>query len=219
MQTQYGEWRTAQVGPHHALLKMVSRHKNADYKRPIPHHQLVSFQTIMSFLEKRGRPIIIDSGCGTGLSSRNLAEAYPHHDVIGIDKSAARLKRASSAPLPNLLLVQGELIDQWRLLAKARLPIERHYLLYPNPWPKISHLSRRFYAHPVFTTMLMLAPYLEVRTNWRIYAEELAMALSYLGHKPQIQEKTDQSFISLFEKKYLGAACKIFLVTNQTSAH
>ena len=55
------------------------------------------------------------------------------------------------------------------------------FLFFPNPWPKAySEIKRRFHAHPVFATMASLAPCLELRTNWRIYAEECAVALSIL---------------------------------------
>lgn len=210
----YQEFLTAQTSPHHALVQIVKRYAVAHYRRPIAHHQSASFDQIMAFVAKRNRPIIIDSGCGTGLSTKNLALAFPDHDVIGIDKSLARLSRAEASDLSNFLLVRGDLIDLWRLLASAKLPISRHYLLYPNPWPKVSHLKRRFYAHPIFTSMLLLAPYLEVRTNWRIYADELVIALATMGQQPEISEKTDQNYLSLFEKKYLASSCKIFVVTN-----
>lgn len=218
MTTRYQEFISAQTGPHRDLKELVKRQARAKYQRPIAHHQYAPFNQIMAFVRDRSRALIIDSGCGTGLSTRNLARAFPEHDVIGIDKSVARLNRAESTDMPNLLLVRGDLIDLWRLLLEAKLPISRHYLFYPNPWPKIGHVKRRFHAHPVFKSMLSLAPYLEVRTNWQIYAEELFIALETFGQKPHITEKADDNYISLFEKKYLASGCKIFVVTNELEA-
>lgn len=209
---------SAQDGPHPDLLTVVARHQHALFQRPIADHQVVAFNRIVEYVNKRNRPLIIDSGCGTGLSSKNLAMAYPDHDVIGIDKSLHRLLRAEKSDTENLLLVRGDLIDLWRLLKSASLPIMRHYLLYPNPWPKISHLKRRFHAHPIFRTMVTLAPYFEMRTNWKIYADEMMMALTSLGEKPEMAMKTDNDAISLFEKKYLEAGCEIFVVRKGSSA-
>jgi hypothetical protein len=49
-----------------------------------------------------------------------------------------------------MVFVRADLVDYWRLLAEAGIGLARHYILYPNPWPKIGHLARRWHAHPVF---------------------------------------------------------------------
>ncbi len=199
------------IHPH--LLKTVQRHDSTPYQRPIAQHQLDAFAQTMALVEGRSRPLIIDSGCGTGHSTVKLARTFPCHDVIGIDKSAHRLKKAR--PLDNVFFMRADLVDAWRLFASANLPIERHYLFYPNPWPKIGHLKRRFHGHPIFRTMFSLAPYFEARTNWNIYADELVMALTTLKQRPQLTLKADQHYITLFEKKYLAAGCEIFIIKNE----
>lgn len=214
MTAQYQNFITKQNGSHHHLIDIVEKHAETAYLRPIPTHQQAAFAKIMQFAKAIDRPLIIDSGCGTGLSTRKLAERYPDHGVIGIDKSVARLERAPSTNLTNCLLVRGDVIDLWRLLAFEQLPITHHYLLFPNPWPKAEHVKRRFYAHPVFHTMVHLAPYFELRTNWQIYADECVIALRILGQQPEIRTKTDSDYMTLFEKKYLEASCPVYLVTN-----
>lgn len=39
-----------------------------------------------------GRQLILDAGCGVGLSTRWLATLYPNHFVIGVDQYADRLQ-------------------------------------------------------------------------------------------------------------------------------
>lgn len=212
MRMHYQSFHTAQNAVHPSLTKEVIKHAENKFLRPIPSHQEDAFEEIKAFLKKRERPLIIDSGCGTGQSSLALAEKYSDHCVIGIDKSIARLKRASFKKPDHLLLVRGDLIDLWRLFERACLPITRHYLFFPNPWPKIGHLKRRFHGHPIFNTMISLAPYFEMRTNWHIYAEECYLALKILNRQPSLSLKTDQEALSLFEKKYLMSSCPIYIV-------
>ena len=141
--------------------------------------------------------VILDSGCGTGESTLNIALDHPGIPVIGIDKSAVRLTKAgaglngtgnsarlnSTAP-QNAFLVRAELLDFWRLaLEKVKAghwQIPYHALYYPNPWPKQSEATRRFHLHPIFPTLLQLGDAIELRTNWEIYAREFAEAARVL---------------------------------------
>jgi tRNA (guanine-N7-)-methyltransferase len=211
----YRCFASAQNKPHHSLTTIVIRNAKSIYQRPIPHHQKIAFNRICQFVMEAKKPIIIDSGCGTGLSTQKLAALFSDHCVIGIDKSSKRLAKARSSTVTNYLLVQGDLIDLWRLFSLEKLPIARHYLFFPNPWPKISHIKRRFHAHPVFKTMVHLAPYTEMRTNWPIYAEEWQLALETLQEKPKLFVKADHSYMTLFEKKYIDTACPVYVVTNE----
>jgi tRNA (guanine-N7-)-methyltransferase len=141
-----------------------------------------------------------------------LWRAFPEHYVIGVDQSASRLARGKSLAWPvNLDLVRADLVDYWRLLNDARIRLERHYLLYPNPWPKIGHLSRRWHGHPVFPTLLALGGVLECRSNWAVYLEEFCFAVEsttqcsarctpYLAEPP----------ITPFERKYRVSGHALF---------
>jgi tRNA (guanine-N7-)-methyltransferase len=214
MTTHYQSFWTKQRGPHPHLSTIVLRHAHTRFKRPIPTHQIDAFKKIMAFVGKTSQSLIIDSGCGTGLSSQRLAERFPKSLVIGIDKSLARLNRAMPSRFDNILLLRGDVVDLWRLIAQEKLTISHHFLFFPNPWPKESQIKRRFHAHPVFTTMVSLAPYFEMRTNWYTYAQECKLALQTLGHQPILIEKPDQDYMTLFEKKYLKACCPIYILMN-----
>lgn len=214
MKALYSNFVTTQKGAAPNLSSIVSLHARTQFLRPFPDHQLKAFSILRAFVDQECRPIVIDSCCGTGLSTTLLAEQYPDHFVIGIDKSEARLSRNLKKPSSNLLFLRADVIDLWRLLAQASLPITHHFLFYPNPWPKANQIKRRFYAHPVFSTMLTLAPYFEMRTNWLIYAEECLRAMGLLGFTASLTMKTDSRYISLFEKKYQAASCPIYIVKN-----
>jgi tRNA G46 methylase TrmB len=88
---------------------------------------------------------------------------------------------------------------------------DRHYLLYPNPWPKIGHLSRRWHGHPVFPAMLALGGLLECRSNWRIYVEEFCFAiirLTSLSAACEIYEP--EAVMTPFERKYLESGHTLY---------
>lgn len=173
--------------------------------------------------EEGGRPLILDSGCGTGASTRLIAAAFPGSLVIGIDRSAARLARVRAPALPhresNAIWVRAELANFWRCALESGWRLERHFLLYPNPWPKASQLRRRWHGHPVFPVLLALGGQLEMRTNWLVYAREFARAGNFATGTPATLEAVGSSSISSpFERKYRARGDALYRVRMNLSA-
>ena len=201
---------SAQTGIHEQLATLLDRHRNAPFRKPYADYNRAAFEASM---ERRERvapraPVILDSCCGVGESSIALALDFPDHYVIGVDQSAARLgKNAKGGGLPlNLDLVRADLVDYWRLMLDTGVRPHRHYLLYPNPWPKIGHLSRRWHGHPVFPAMLALGGVLECRSNWRIYIEEFCFAIDHLKQGVAVcQDYVPEVALTPFERKYLNS--------------
>eukprot|EP00577_Skeletonema_sp_RCC1716_P012959 CAMPEP_0113394452 /NCGR_PEP_ID=MMETSP0013_2-20120614/12512_1 /TAXON_ID=2843 ORGANISM="Skeletonema costatum, Strain 1716" /NCGR_SAMPLE_ID=MMETSP0013_2 /ASSEMBLY_ACC=CAM_ASM_000158 /LENGTH=385 /DNA_ID=CAMNT_0000278285 /DNA_START=117 /DNA_END=1274 /DNA_ORIENTATION=- /assembly_acc=CAM_ASM_000158 len=98
----------------------------------------------------------------------------------------------------NVLLLRAELSDFWKCCLSStqwqeRASIDKHYLLYPNPYPKKSRLKSRFYAHPAFPLLMMTIMMdddtsdgdvlsaeedkLVVRSNWEGYLNEFKSAV------------------------------------------
>ena len=94
----------------------------------------------------------------------------------------------------NVLLLRAELSDFWKCCLSSnqwqdKICIYKHYLLYPNPYPKKSRLKSRFYAHPAFPLLMMTVQMdgglptdkekekLVVRSNWKGYLNEFKMLL------------------------------------------
>lgn len=206
----------AQTGIHEHLATLLERHRAAPFRKPYADYNRAAFA---ASCERRQRtapdaPLILDSCCGVGESSIALALANPAHYVIGVDQSAARLSRniAGKAGLPpNLDLVRADLVDFWRLMLAANIRPARHYLLYPNPWPKIGHLSRRWHGHPVFPAMLELGGVLECRSNWQIYIDELCFAIERLTRRPAVcQPYAPDVALTPFERKYLNSGHALY---------
>lgn len=94
----------------------------------------------------------------------------------------------------NTLLLRADLVDFWHQCLtsstwQSLVHVQRHYILYPNPYPKKARLKSRFYAHPAFPLLMLTvmnrndnscSKYcdgLVIRSNWRGYLEEFALAL------------------------------------------
>ncbi len=194
------------------------RHLRHPWQSPIRGYSRRAFDKLAESLES-GMPLVLDSGCGTGASTALLASRHADSLVIGVDKSAARLARATGVP-DNARLVRAELADFWRLAGQAGWRLAHHYLLYPNPWPKPGHLQRRWHAHPAFPDLLTLSGRLELRSNFELYVDEFARALALAG----VDDVNVVSFsadepISPFERKYARSGHRLFRLTaNMESA-
>mmetsp|Transcript_16557 Transcript_16557/g.35140 ORF Transcript_16557/g.35140 Transcript_16557/m.35140 type:complete len:252 (-) Transcript_16557:297-1052(-) len=172
---------------------------------PIPKHTEDAFEDMrrwLSTLDSSNHiPLIIDSGCGTGRSTRIIAENNPCLAVVGVDRSVHRLQRRfgpSRQPktLPdNAILLRAELAGFWRLLLDRGLAarVQKHYLLYPNPYPKSTQASRRWAAHPVFPLLLQLGGSIEVRSNWFAYLLEVQAAMRALSSAHSVPVHVQQA--------------------------
>lgn len=202
---------SSQTGIHEHLSAIVTKHAATEFQKPITDYNRVAFDQSMTAWRAAGMPpLILDAGCGVGLSTLHLAARNPDHFVIGVDQSAHRLARNTSwhdpAP-PNFVRVRADLVDYWRLMLIERIHPARHYLFYPNPWPKSGHLTRRWHGHAVFPAIVKLGGHLECRSNWRIYVEEFAAALTQLtGKQIQSEPYFPTDCITPFEKKYVSSA-------------
>ncbi|WP_089659476.1 tRNA (guanine(46)-N(7))-methyltransferase TrmB [Franzmannia pantelleriensis] len=193
-----------QTGPHDDLSRRVQRALDHPWRKPIAEHTRIAFEAAKAWLDDQGRPLVLDAGCGVGLSTRHLAVQHPGHAVLGIDRSADRLSR-DHGPLPeNAYLVRADLVDFWRLALAAGWQPAYHYLLYPNPYPKSVHLKLRWQGHPVLPHLLALGGQLELRSNWAIYVEEFGLALRQVTGVAASIEAFDpgHAYLTPFERKY-----------------
>ena len=208
---------SAQTGIHEQLATLLDRHRHAPFLKPYADYNRVACEASLARHQRIAphAPLILDACCGVGESSIALARAFPDHYVIGVDQSASRLARnidGKADGLPeNLDLVRADLVDYWRLLGDAGIGLGRHYILYPSPWPKIGHLSRRWHGHPVFPALLQLGGELECRSNWRIYIDEFCFAIEYLTQRPAVCEPyAPECALTPFERKYQNSGHPLY---------
>ncbi len=224
------EIKSSQTAVHSRLEQVLIRHSKNTWQGHIKEHTKVAFRALLDiYKDEMEAGFLLDSGCGTGASSLRLAQQNPSKLVIGIDKSPQRLGRgelgvlekASLATRPvrlnNCVLLRAEAADFWRLLAQCSLVPEKIYIYYPNPWPKPAHLMRRWHGHPVFPVLLKFGVPIEVRSNWKTYLDEFALAAQILGSSlPEIEELGSENFadgfVSPFEKKYYHSGHRLWRI-------
>lgn len=209
---------SGQTGVHPRLDAVVRRHLAAHWSQPLHRPSVDAWQELQNGgVLGAGRRLILDSGCGSGESTRRLAGLHPGHLVIGVDRSQKRLGAGGATSVvfqrENYVLLRSELATFWRLLLDSGLTPERHFLLYPNPWPKSGQLMRRWHGHPVFPVLLALGGEIEMRCNWEVYAREFAWAAGIAtGEIIGVEGFMPEIAMSPFERKYLERGQSLYSV-------
>lgn len=190
---------------HPKLFALLERHLASSWQEPVRTVDIPALRKLDDLISEGHESIVLDSFCGTGTSTRILAERYPDAMVLGVDKSHKRLQKAE--PLPaNATLLQANCEAVWRHLAERGTQLARHCIFYPNPWPKATHLSRRIHGHPAFVYLLALGGIIELRSNWQIYVEEFGSALSHVGVSASVRVVSAEELpVSRFERKYYAS--------------
>lgn len=201
---------TNQEGIHEKLTEVVEKHLATPSKKPFQQHTLDAFEQVKERLKGHQGDIILDACCGVGQSTRLIAKRHPDAFVIGVDKSAARINKddqfliedTDTSQVDNFILVRADLNDFYRLLMNEKWQINKHFILYPNPWPKSKHLQRRWHGSAVFPQIIALGQTIELRSNWRLYLEEFLQAAEIAGRSGHISLVEDESPLTPFEAKY-----------------
>jgi tRNA (guanine-N7-)-methyltransferase len=198
---------------HPRLDEVIQRHLQHADQTPIAEHSLSAWPDASRFLQSKPH-FVLDLGCGTGVSTHQLAQQFPDAAVLGVDRSVDRLSRSTTLT-SNALVLRFDQFDLLRLCAKAKFVADKIVLLYPNPSPKPEHLRRRWHAHPIWPCLLMCTRAVELRTNWEIYAREFACALQFSGIKAQAQPLStaqDEAALTRFEAKYRASGHALWQV-------
>lgn len=216
----------------HAAARRAIEHLPRYLCSPLHEPSVQAFTAASAWTEEQDpkgvRPLLLDSGCGTGRSTRMLALARPDALVIGIDRSDHRLRKGqrgaasswSEEDIPNSLLVRAELATFWRLLLMESCDasplrasrIHEHTLFYPNPYPKASRLNLRWHGHAALPLMLAINGTLEVRSNWRTYLVEFVEAMRAVATFGESKEQSNGSGHDAVQLAISGASRRLEIV-------
>ena len=206
---------------HEKLGQIVEKHLAHPSQKPYQQHTLDAFNQVNERVKAHQGELILDSCCGVGQSTRLLAKRNPHALVIGVDKSAHRIERnaeqlaenTATEDIHNFVMVRADLNDFYRLVVKANWPIKKHYILYPNPWPKAKHIQRRWHGSAVFPQLIVIGDEIILRSNWKLYLREFQFAAAITGKKGEIQQVNDQQPLTPFEAKYQASGQQCWQLT------
>ena len=128
----------------------------------------------------RSAPVVLEIGCGTGISTLAMAQAEPHLDVVAVEVYRRGLAQLLSAidreGVTNIRLVRGDGVDVLEhMFGPDSLTGVR--VFFPDPWPKARHHKRRL-LQPATVALIAdrLRPggVLHAATDHVGYAEQIA---------------------------------------------
>lgn len=128
----------------------------------------------------RRAPLVLEIGCGSGISTLAMAKDEPDVDVIAVEiyrRGLAQLLCAIDRDkVGNIRLIRGNAVDVLqRLIAPASLTGVR--VFFPDPWPKARHHKRRFLQPGtvgLIANRLLPGGVLHIATDHPGYAEHIA---------------------------------------------
>jgi tRNA (guanine-N7-)-methyltransferase len=111
----------------------------------VPELQLAGLDLVQLF--GRSAPLHVDLGCGDGSFLCEMAQQFPKRNFLGIDRLTKRVEkvRRKAEKIENVRVLRADtLFAVCYLLPKNS--VETFYLLFPDPWPKRRHQSRRIFT-------------------------------------------------------------------------
>lgn len=128
----------------------------------------------------RQAPVVLEIGCGTGVSTLAMAIDEPHLDVVAVEvyrRGLAQLLGAiDRSAVTNIRLIRGDGLDVLEhIFGSASLTGVR--VFFPDPWPKARHHKRRLLQPETVALIadrLVPGGILHAATDHAEYAEQIA---------------------------------------------
>ncbi len=128
----------------------------------------------------RSAPVVLEIGCGTGVSTAAMAKEEPHIDVVAVEVYKRGLAQLLGAvdreQITNIRLIRGDGLDVLEhMFGSESLTGVR--VFFPDPWPKSRHHKRRLLQPgtvALIANRLTQGGILHVATDHEGYAEQIA---------------------------------------------
>ena len=135
-----------------------------------------------------GKPVIVEIGFGTGVTTAAMAKAEPDIGLLAIDVHTPGVgdlvARIHEEEIANLLVIEGDAIQVLtHSIAPSSLTGIRSF--FPDPWPKARHHKRRlvqFERVQLFASRVAAGGTWDLATDWLPYAEHIS---EFMATQPQ----------------------------------
>jgi tRNA (guanine-N7-)-methyltransferase len=157
----------------------------------------------------RVAPLEVDLGCGDGSFLAAIAEKNPRHDFLGIERLLGRVRttcrKLQRAGLGNARVLRFDISSALERLLPAN-SVTTFHVMFPDPWPKRRHASRRLVTENFLATMhRALSPDGTVRisTDDSAYFHEIAQLVAQSPLFVVTRGAVSISAVSKFEKRFI----------------
>jgi tRNA (guanine-N7-)-methyltransferase len=162
----------------------------------------------------RAAPLEVDLGCGDGTFLCALAERRPQHNFLGIERLAARARRAcrKAERLSNVRVLHLETNYAINYLLPKN-SVEVFYLLFPDPWPKRRHHRRRIVTCDFLNAIsaaLVENGALRIATDQLDYFEHIRRCTGSFSDFAVDENRCEELPVSGFEKRFKREGAPIY---------
>jgi len=131
-----------------------------------------------------GKPVIVEIGFGTGITTAAMASAQPEIGFLAIDVHTPGVgdlvARIHEENIANLLVIEGDAIAVLtNCIAPNSLTGIRSF--FPDPWPKARHHKRRLVQPEriqLMASRVAAGGTWDIATDWVPYAEHIAEVIA-----------------------------------------
>ena len=161
-------------------------------------------------------PLEVDLGCGDGSFLAAIAEKNPHSDFLGIERLLGRVRTAGRkierAGLTNARVLRLEISYVVERLLPAD-SVTTFHLMFPDPWPKRRHASRRLVTENFVASMhraLVPDGTVRISTDDSAYFRQITQLISRSPLFAVNRHAVPSSAASKFEKRFTHSGVAVY---------
>ncbi|MDQ6625514.1 MAG: tRNA (guanosine(46)-N7)-methyltransferase TrmB [Verrucomicrobiota bacterium] len=159
-------------------------------------------------------PLEVDLGCGDGLFLSSRAAENAARNFLGVERLIGRVRtscrRINRLGLQNARIIRVEIAHAVKVLLPPE-SVEAFYLLFPDPWPKRRHQTRRVFNDELLAAIaaaLKPSGTFYVATDQPEYAAEMKRVVNSSKFLQEI-EATDALPLTTFGQRFTDAGLEI----------
>jgi tRNA (guanine-N7-)-methyltransferase len=167
----------------------------------------------------RSNPLEVDLGCGDGAFLTAIALANADTNFLGIERLLGRVRTAcrkiERAGLTNVRILRLEISYAVERLLPAG-SVSAFHLMFPDPWPKRRHASRRLVTEGFLASMhraLQPDGFVRIATDESEYFRQITQLISRSRRFAVSPDQPAPAAMSKFEKRFTQDGVAIHRLT------